>query len=357
VQVSAADGSIAADLTARHAVAVCTGSRAAIPPIPGLKELRPWTSREATSARQAPRRLAILGGGVVGCEMATAWRQLGSEHVAIIQRGPRLLSGFEAFAATALAEAFAHAGIRVLTNASTVRAERAADGTARLALASGDSIEADQILVATGREPRTDDLGLASIGLRDGTWLDVDDSLRVRGVSGGWLYAAGDVNHRVLLTHMGKYQARACGDAIAARAAGRREAADPAPWTAWAATADAAAAPQVIFTAPEIAAVGLTEQQARERGMRVRAVEYDLGQVAGAKLYADGYTGRAQIVVDEARRVIVGATFVGPDVGELLHAATIAVVAAVPLERLWHAVPSYPTMSEVWLRLLEAYGL
>jgi len=357
VQVSAADGSIAADLTARHAVAVCTGSRAAIPAIPGLKELRPWTSREATSARQAPRRLAILGGGVVGCEMATAWRQLGSEHVAIIQRGPRLLSGFEAFAATALAEAFAHAGIRVLTNASTVRAERAADGTARLALASGDSIEADQILVATGREPRTDDLGLASIGLRDGTWLDVDDSLRVRGVSGGWLYAAGDVNHRVLLTHMGKYQARACGDAIAARAAGRREAADPAPWTAWAATADAAAAPQVIFTAPEIAAVGLTEQQARERGMRVRAVEYDLGQVAGAKLYADGYTGRAQIVVDEARRVIVGATFVGPDVGELLHAATIAVVAAVPLERLWHAVPSYPTMSEVWLRLLEAYGL
>jgi len=238
-----------------------------------------------------------------------------------------------------------------------VRAERAADGSVRLVLASGESIDADQILVAAGRAPRTDDLGLDSIGLRDGDWLEVDDSLRVRAVSGGWLYAAGDVNHRVLLTHMGKYQARVCGDAIAARAAGRNDAADPAPWTPWAATADAAAAPQVIFTDPEIAAVGLTEQQARQRGMRVRAVEYDLGRVAGAALYADAYTGRAQIVIDETRRVIVGATLVGPDVGELLHAATIAVVAAVPLERLWHAVPSYPTMSEVWLRLLETFGL
>jgi len=357
VIVNAADGSIAADLAARHAVAVCTGSRAANPSIPGLMELRPWTSREATSARQAPRRLAILGGGVVGCEMATAWRQLGSEEVTIIQRGPGLLSGFERFAGMALAAAFGRAGIRVLTNTSTVRAERAADGSARLVLANGESIDADQILVATGRAPRTDDLGLDSIGLRDGDWLEVDDSLRVRAVSGGWLYAAGDVNHRVLLTHMGKYQARVCGDAIAARAAGRNDAADPAPWTPWAATADAAAAPQVIFTDPEIAAVGLTEQQARQRGMRVRAVEYDLGRVAGAALYADGYTGRAQIVIDEARRVIVGATLVGPDVGELLHAATIAVVAAVPLERLWHAVPSYPTMSEVWLRLLETFGL
>jgi pyruvate/2-oxoglutarate dehydrogenase complex dihydrolipoamide dehydrogenase (E3) component len=113
----------------------------------------------------------------------------------------------------------------------------------------------------------------------------------------------------------------------------------------------------VIFTEPEIAAVGLTEEDALRRGLRVRAVDYDIGGVAGARLYADGYAGRARMVVDEDRRVIVGMTLVGPAVGEMIHAGTIAVVGAVPLERLWHAVPSYPTISELWLRLLETYGL
>jgi dihydrolipoamide dehydrogenase len=168
------------------------------------------------------------------------------------------------------------------------------------------------------------------------------------------LYSAGDCNHRALLTHMGKYQARACGDAIAARAKGLTV--DGAPWSRYAATADHAAVPQVVFTTPEVAAVGLTEKQAREAGLPVKVAEYEIGNVAGAAVYADGYSGHAKIVVDSDREVIVGVSMVGPVVGEMLHAATVMVVGEVPLARLWHAVPSYPTICEVWLRLLETYG-
>ncbi|TMA40026.1 MAG: NAD(P)/FAD-dependent oxidoreductase [Deltaproteobacteria bacterium] len=351
------EGGTTVELTARRAVAVCTGSRAAIPPTPGLAAARPWTSREATSAKRAPRRLAILGGGVVACEMATAWRQLGTEELTIIQRAQRLIPGYESFASEMLRDALERLGVRVVTGTTAERVERDAAGAVRLFLASGETITADEVLVATGRAPRTEDLGLETVGLTPGSWLEVDDDMRVTSVAGGWLYAAGDVNHRALLTHMGKYQARVGGDAIAARATGRAEPGGPAPWTPHAASADHGAVPQVIFTEPEVAAVGLTEEQARARGMRVRVVDYEIGQVAGAALYGDDYAGRARMVVDEARGVIVGMTLVGSGVGELLHAATIAVVGEVPLGRLWHAVPAYPTMSELWLRLLEAFGL
>jgi dihydrolipoamide dehydrogenase len=215
---------------------------------------------------------------------------------------------------------------------------------------------ADELLVATGRVPRTTGLGLESVGLRAGDWLAVDDSGLVEAVPGGWLYAVGDVNHRNLLTHMGKYQARACGDAIVARSRGELDGA-PAPWTHLAASADHLGAPQVVFTDPEVAAVGLTQAQALAQGLPVRAVDYEIGRVAGAALAADGYAGQARFVVDEERKVLVGATFAGPGTAELLHAATIAVVGEVPLGRLWHAIPSFPTISEVWLRLLETYGL
>jgi dihydrolipoamide dehydrogenase len=187
--------------------------------------------------------------------------------------------------------------------------------------------------------------------------LEVDDSMRVKGVAAGWLYAAGDVNHRALLTHMGKYQARVCGDVIAARAKGRPDASAPGPWTQYSATADTCSVPQVIFSDPEVAAVGLTEAEAKARGMNTRAVECDLGEVTGATLYADGYKGHARMVIDQTLGVLVGMTLIGPSVGELIHAATIAIVGAVPISRLWHAVPSFPTLSEFWLRLLEADGL
>ncbi len=341
------------ELVARHAIAICTGTRAAIPPIPGLAESRPWTSREATSARKAPRRLVILGGGVVACEMATAWRHLGSDSVTIILRGSRLLANCEPFAGDMLRESLERSGVTVLTNTAIERVERSADGFVQVILGEGKTTSADEILVAAGREPRTDDLGLGTIGLKPGSWLEVDDSMQVKGIAGNWLYAVGDVNHRALLTHMGKYQARACGDVIAARASGQPDAVAPKPWSRYAATADNQAVPQVIFTMPEIAAVGLSEVQARTRRMNIQVVEYDIGRVAGASLQADNYSGRAKMIVDRNRQVLVGVTLVGPGVGDLIHAATIAIVAGVPVDRLWHAVPAYPTVSEIWLRLLE----
>ena len=356
VSVTDKDG-ITTDLTARQAVAVCTGSGPAIPDIPGLAEAHPWTSREAVSAKVVPRRLAILGGGVVASEMATAWKQLGTEEITMIQRSARLIPNYEPFAGELLRAAFEQRGIGVLTGTTVRRVDRQRDGAACIALSSGQTVFADEVLAATGRQPRTGDLGLETIGLKPGSWLEVDDTMRVKGATGNWLYAAGDVNHRALLTHMGKYQARVCGDVIAARAKSKPEASASDPWTKYSATADTWAVPGVIFSDPEVATVGLTEAGAKARGINVRVADYDIGNVVGASLYADGYKGHARMVIDQTRDVMVGMTLVGPSVGELIHAATIAIVGAVPLSRLWHAVPSYPTISEVWLRLLEALGL
>ncbi|WP_330309239.1 MULTISPECIES: NAD(P)/FAD-dependent oxidoreductase [unclassified Streptomyces] len=337
-------------LTARHAVVVSTGSRALLPNLPGLAQVKPWTSREATSAHAVPGRLIVVGGGVVAAEMATAWRALGSE-VTVLVRGKGLLPRMEPFAGELVAEALQEAGADVRTGTSVSAVTR--EGSTVVALTdSGDRIEADEILFATGRAPRTDDLGLDTVGLEPGSWLDVDDSLQV--VGSEWLYAVGDVNHRALLTHQGKYQARIAGSAIAARAAGV-PLLETDPWGAHSATADRAAVPQVVFTDPEAAAVGLSLAEAEAAGHRVRAVDVDMSSVAGAGLYADGYRGRARMVVDLDREILLGVTFVGPGVGELIHSASIAVAGEVPIGRLWHAVPSYPTVSEVWLRLLEGY--
>lgn len=351
VEVWTAEGAVT--LAARHAVVVATGSEPALPPIAGLAESRPWTTRDATSAKEPPSRLVVLGGGVAGCELSQVFNSLGS-NVTLLEMEDRLLPTYEAFASELLAEAMDEAGIDARVGVRVTAAERRADGSVTVELEDGDLVEADELLVAAGRRPRTSDLGLDTVGIEPGSWLAVDDTMAVSSVPGGWLYAAGDVNHRVLLTHQGKYQARICGDAIVARSQSRL---DPSPWGPHAATADHRAVPQVVFTDPEVAAVGLSEAQAREAGLRYRVVDYPLGQVAGAALRADGYRGHARLVVDEERRVVVGATFVGPDVSELVHAATIAVVGEVRLDRLWHAVPSFPTMSEIWLRLLEAYGL
>jgi dihydrolipoamide dehydrogenase len=182
--------------------------------------------------------------------------------------------------------------------------------------------------------------------------MDVDDTMQVKGFD--WLYACGDVNHRALLTHQGKYQARAAGDVIAARALGTGV--HDNRFGKHAATADHEMVPQVTFSDPEVASVGLTAAAAENAGYDIRVVDYNLGWVAGATVQADGYEGQARMVVDEKRKVILGVTFVGQDVSELLHAATTAIVGEVPIDRLWHAVPAYPTMNEIWLRLLETYG-
>ncbi|MFJ9210179.1 NAD(P)/FAD-dependent oxidoreductase [Streptomyces sp. L-9-10] len=351
VAVTGPDGGIKV-LVARHAVAVCTGSRAVLPDLPGLADVKPWTSREATSSSRVPGRLVIVGGGVVGVEMATAWRALGSD-VTLLVRGDRLLPRMESFAGELVAESLTDAGATVRTGVSVSAVERdGGTGTVTVTLAGGERIECDEVLFATGRAPRTDDAGLASVGLEPGSWLTVDDTCRVEGSD--WLYAVGDVNHRALLTHQGKYQARIAGAVIVARAQGVPTL-DAGPWGSHAATADHAAVPQVVFTEPEVGAVGLTLAEAEAAGHRVRAVDYDMAGVAGASLYADGYRGRARMIVDLDSGILRGVTFAGPAVGELLHSATIAVVGEVPIDRLWHAVPSYPTISEVWLRLLETY--
>ncbi|MEU6457445.1 NAD(P)/FAD-dependent oxidoreductase [Streptomyces sp. NPDC047065] len=350
VEVAAPDGTRRV-LTARHAVAVCTGSAAALPDLPGLADVRPWTSREATSAESAPGRLIVVGGGVVAVEMATAWQALGSRVTLLVRGEGGLLARMEPFAGELVAEGLTEAGVDLRTGTS-VRSVTREDGTVVAVTDTGDRIEADEILFATGRVPRTGDIGLETVGMEPGSWLSVDDSLRVDGHD--WLYAVGDVNHRALLTHQGKYQARVAGAAIAARASGV-PILESDPWGAHAATADHAAVPQVVFTDPEAASVGLSLAEAEQAGHRVRAVDVDLGTVAGASLYGDDYKGRARMVVDLEDEIIRGVTFVGPGVGEMIHSATVAVVGQVPLSRLWHAVPSYPTISEVWLRLLEAY--
>lgn len=348
VRVTAADGA-ELEITANHAVVVSTGSAALLPDVPGLAETRPWTSREATSAASAPDSLLIIGGGVVGTEMATAYASLGTKVTLVARSG--LLGALEPFAGELVTAGLESLGVTILSGVSPARARRSG-GLVVLGLDDGSEVTAAELLVATGRTPVTGDIGLESIGLTPGDWIEVDDTLRAPGVD--WLYAVGDVNHRALLTHQGKYQARAAGDVIAARATGApvRDGA----WGAHVATADQSAVPQVTFSDPEVASVGLTAAAAEKAGHRIRVVDYELGHVAGASLHADGYQGRARMIVDESRRVLLGVTFVGPDVAELLHAATIAVVGEVPIDRLWHAVPAYPTISEVWLRLLEEYG-
>jgi dihydrolipoamide dehydrogenase len=225
----------------------------------------------------------------------------------------------------------------VRTGSQAVNAEVGSEGEFRLSLESGDELVADELLVAVGRLPRTDDLGLETVGLAPGKTIAVDDQLRVPG-HGDWLYAIGDVNGRSLVTHAGKYQA-----AIASAVIMNREAS--ARW-------DGPLAPQVVFTEPQVAAVGQTLQAALRNGVRAKAVDADPGATPGASFVGRGGRTAARIVVDEEREVMVGATFVGPEVTETLHAATFAIVGEVPLRRLAHAMPAFPTRSEVWLRLL-----
>jgi len=325
-------------LVARRAVVVATGSSATIPPVPGLTDAQPWTNIEATTAKRVPRRLFVLGGGVVGVEMAQAWSSLGSQ-VTLVHRGDRLIEREEPFAGAQVEEALRAAGVdvRLATEASAV----GRNGAVRVELGD-ESVEADEILVAIGRTPRTADVGLDTIGIEPGGHLRVDDSLRVPGHE-TWLYAVGDVNGRALLTHMGKYQARLAADSILGKDVQLRS--------------DGGASPRVIFTDPQVGAVGLTLAAASEEALPVRAVDVETSGNAGGSFVGRGAPGTARLVVDEERRVVVGATITGSEVAEALHAATIAVVGKVPLEDLWHAVPSFPTRSELWLRLLEEYGM
>lgn len=359
VELTSNDGSTST-LEARHAVVIATGTTAAIPPVDGLREAKPWTSRDVTNMRELPERVLVIGGGVVACESATWLNGLGAREVTLIEIAPSLLGGQEPFAGELIAEEFGNRGIKVHVDTEVESVQRPGvqdTGVGRIhggpatIKAGGSTFEVDEIVVAAGRSPVTRDLGLDRVGVdvsESRGFLTVDDHMTVVG-GADWLYAVGDVNGRALLTHMGKYQARIAGDVIAARAEGRS-----IDGSRYRDVADHGMIPAVIFSQPQVASVGITEAVARDRGIDVEALDYDIGSVAGASVLRDGYTGKAKLVVDRATDTLVGATFLGPDVAELLHAATIAIVGKVTLETLWHAVPSYPTVSEVWLRLLEA---
>jgi pyruvate/2-oxoglutarate dehydrogenase complex dihydrolipoamide dehydrogenase (E3) component len=330
-------------LVARKAVVVATGSSPLIPPIDGLREAEPWTNRDATTAKEVPGRLTILGGGVVGVEMAQAYSSLGSQ-VTLIERGDRLIAREEPFASDDVEQSLREKGVDVTlgTSATSVRAEA---GEVTIELDQGGPVRADELLVAIGRRLNSDEIGLDSVGLEPGKPIEVDDSMRSKGAD--WLYAIGDVNGRALLTHMGKYQARIAADVILGYPSGC------APTNA-----DGARSPRVIFTDPHVAAVGYTLDAAQQAGLSVRAVDVPTQGNAGASFYGrDDARGTARLVIDEDRNVIVGATFTGPEIAEFLQAATIAVVGEVPLDSLFHAVPAFPTRSEIWLYLLEALGI
>jgi pyruvate/2-oxoglutarate dehydrogenase complex dihydrolipoamide dehydrogenase (E3) component len=326
------------ELVARRAVVIATGSTATIPSVPGLADASPWTNIEATTSKRVPPRLAILGGGVVGVEMAQAWSSLGS-RVTLVHRSDRLIEREERFAGEQVLQALREGGVDVRLGSSVTSVSR--NGAVRVEVDDGQPFEADEILVSIGRTPRTGDIGLETVGLEAGRSIAVDESLRVPGYD--WLYAIGDVNGRALLTHMGKYQGRLAADAILGKDVRLRS--------------DGAASPRVIFTDPQVGAVGLTLAGAEQAGLRVRAVDVETSGNAGGSFIGRNAPGTARIVVDEDRRVVVGSTITGAEIAEALHAATIAVVAEVTLDDLWHAVPSFPTRSELWLRLLEAYGL
>ncbi|HEY1355022.1 MAG TPA: NAD(P)/FAD-dependent oxidoreductase [Solirubrobacterales bacterium] len=329
-------------LIATRAVVVATGSSAAMPSIEGLDSIRAWNNRDATTSKEVPASIVVLGAGPVGSELAQAWSTLGAE-VTLVGADERLLPREEPFAGEQVADSLRAAyGVDVRTGTKADRVA-ATDGGVEVLFEDGSSVEAAEVLVAIGRTPRTSSIGLDSIGAEtdEHGFLIADDSLRVGGRD--WLYAVGDVNGRALFTHMGKYQ----GWVVAENIHGR-----PVE-----AIAEGIGSPRVIFTDPQVAAIGRTLAEAAAEGIDARAVDVGTEETAGGSFQGKGTGGTTRMVVDEARGVVVGATFCGFETSDFLHAATVAVVGEVPLKRLRHAVAAFPTRSEIWLKLLEAYGL
>ncbi|HEX6782608.1 MAG TPA: NAD(P)/FAD-dependent oxidoreductase [Solirubrobacterales bacterium] len=325
-------------LTARKAVVVATGSKAAMPPIDGLDGVRAWNNRDATTAKQVPESMIVLGGGPVGSELSQAWASLGTE-VTLVEGGEHLLSREEPFAGEEVARSLReNFGVGVLTGAK-VESVAAGDPGVVATLSGGETVAAAEILIAVGRVPHTADLDLEAAGVEPGEhgFLETDDRLRVGGRD--WLYAIGDVNGRALFTHMGKYQAWVAAENLLGRET-------PA-------IAEGIGSPRVTFTDPQVAAAGKTLEQARETGIDARAVDVPTDGTPGASFQGKETGGTSRIVVDGAKGTIVGATFTGFETADFLQAATVAIVAEVPISKLRHAIAPYPSRSEIWLKLLE----
>src|SRR4051812_27321261 len=327
------------ELEARRAVILSAGSSAALPPIEGLQAAEPWTNREATTAKQVPDRIVILGGGVVGTELSQAYQSLGAQ-VTLIEGERHVLPTEEVFACEQVSDALTELGVDIRTGRKATRVEKAGD-TIRIGLDDGSTVEGGQLIAALGRRPHTDELGLDTLGLEPGEYIDVDENMQVPGHD--WLYAIGDANGRALYTHMGKYQARLASEHIL----GNPSAAEHG--------ADGRHSPRVVFTDPQVAAVGHTEKTAKEAGLDIHVLEVSTSGNAGGSYYGRNAPGTSRLLVDKQRDVIVGATITGAEVADFIHAATIAIVGEIPMGRLWHATPSFPTRSELWLNLMAEW--
>jgi pyruvate/2-oxoglutarate dehydrogenase complex dihydrolipoamide dehydrogenase (E3) component len=327
-------------LTAERAIVVATGSKAAMPPIEGLDQVEAWNNRTATTAEHVPESMIVLGGGPVGSELAQAWASLGTE-VTLVEGGPNLLSREEKFAGEEVSESLRERfGVDVRTGTKVESAKPGGPGVLA-ELSDGDRVEAAEILIAVGRVPHTADLELEAAGVQpdDHGYLDTDNKMRVG--SRDWLYAIGDVNGRSLFTHMGKYHAWVAAENLLGREVE--------------AVAEGRGAPRVTFTDPQVAAAGKTLEQAREAGIDACAVDVPTDGTPGASFQGKDTGGTSRLVIDQAKDVIVGATFTGFETADFLQAATFAIVAEIPTSKLRHAVAPYPSRSEIWLKLLEKY--
>lgn len=322
VTVETADGGTVT-YTARRGVVLNPGTRPALPPVAGLADTPYWTNRDAVRVTELPGSLVVVGGGPIGCELAQVFSRFGT-RVTVVQHGPRLLAVDEPEASDLLARVFAEEGIRVLTGVELERAAYA-DGAFTLDLDSGEQLRADKVLVAAGRTPNLDDLGLETVGLDPSArTLDVDEWLR----AGEGLWAIGDITGHGAFTHVSMYQ-----QAVALRDI-LEQGGEPARYHA---------VPHVTFTDPEVGGVGMTEQQAREAGLSVRTGQADLGQSSRGFTHGAGARGLVKVVEDADRGVLVGASVVGPAGGEILGLLAVAVHAAVPVATLRTMIYAYPT--------------
>ena len=331
---------------ALQAVVLATGTRPTIPDVPGLAEAHPWTNRELATMTHVPPRTLIIGGGVVGVEFATILAGLGSE-VTLLARGGTLLRNSETVASEMVTESLRHKGVDLRFHAHPSGVVRPIAGGPVSVTVGEENIEVDEVVVATGRTVNTDSLGLETVGLRAGEFIAVDDHLQALGVDGTWLYAMGDTTGRALLSHLSQYHAVVVADIIAARARGRQLGADELI------ARDPHNLPQVVYTDPQVVEVGRTESQARADGFTVTTTSARYPEaVPDLAIFRDGFDAWAKLVVDADTDTLLGATFVGPEFAELAQAATLAVVAKVPIETLRHVVAPHPSINQIWNPLL-----
>jgi pyruvate/2-oxoglutarate dehydrogenase complex dihydrolipoamide dehydrogenase (E3) component len=312
-------------LVARKAVVIANGGTAAIPPIEGLDKIDYWTNRQAAVPRELPERLAVLGGGAVGVELAQAFARLGSK-VTIVEAGPRFLGLEEPEAGAALLPHLKADGIEILVGDPCVAVEKQASDVV-LHLKSGAIVSGDRLLVATGRRPNFEAWRAAGLTQTERGWLRVDPAtLEAR----DGIYGAGDITGIAGFTHLAYYH----GQIIARRLRGED------------ARADHSAVPRVTYTDPEVASLGWSEQSARERGVDVAVAITDPGEAARGYI-ADFHGGTLKLVADRERGVLVGATLVTPRAGEILGELILALKLGTPVRTMADVIHPYPAFNRV----------